>query len=392
MEFQRILQLANITSKKSFFLFGPRGTGKSFLIRKCFGPKTPVINLLRASIQLRLIQNPSLLEEMIDETLTEKKNLIVIDEIQKVPLLLDEVHRLIEERGLKFLLTGSSARRLKNDGANLLAGRAWVAELFPLVFPEIANFNLDRYLRYGGLPAVVLSEEPEEQLDAYVQTYINEEIKSESLVRRIPAFVEFLRFAALSNTKLINFASLARDAGVSPPTIASYVSILEDTLIGFQIRPWKKPTSRKPIAASKFYFFDTGVVNTLAGTQYVDRNSNLYGELFEQWIAMELRAYLSYRRLKHSLLFWRTEDGLEVDFIIPDKVAIEVKSTRKVSSSDLKSLTILKNENKLACDFYLVSHDPVDRTVDGVHVLNWKTFISRLWQDQIISSKPLIST
>lgn len=388
MEFQRVLQLAKITAKKSFFLFGPRGTGKSFLIRKSFGPQTPVINLLKASFQLRLLQNPNQLEEIIDETISEEQSLVVIDEIQKVPLLLDEVHRLIEERNLRFLLTGSSARRLKNDGANLLAGRAWVAELFPLTFSEIPQFNLDRYLRYGGLPAVVLSDEPEEQLDAYVQMYINEEIKSESLVRRIPAFMEFLRFAALSNTKLINFASLARDAGVSPPTIASYVSILEDTLIGFQIRPWKKPTSRKPIAASKFYFFDTGVVNALAGTQHVDRNSNLYGELFEQWIAMELRAYLSYRRIKTSLCFWRTEEGVEVDFIIPDRAAIEVKATRKVTQADLKSLKILKDENKLDYDFFLVSHDPVDRTVDGVHVLNWKTFIRRLWEDKIFGQEP----
>ena len=205
-----------------------------------------VINLLKTTMQMRLAQDPSSLEGIIAEQWPSNEAsgsvVIVIDEIQKIPILLDEVHRLIEEKAWRFLLTGSSARRLKSSGVNLLGGRAWIAEMFPLTFAELPKFDLDRYLRFGGLPAVVNSEDPEEQLDAYVQTYINDEIKAEALVRKIPAFVEFLRIAALTNGHLINFANIAKDAGVSPPTIASYYQILEDTLVGFQLSPWKKPT------------------------------------------------------------------------------------------------------------------------------------------------------
>jgi len=233
MEFQRRLPLVELVRKKSFFLFGPRGTGKSYLIRRTFPEGAVVINLLRTVVQLRLARNPSELEELIDEASAGHPRLVVIDEIQKLPILLDEVHRLIEERQITFLLTGSSARSLKKSGVNLLAGRAWIAQLFPLTFAELPQFQLDRFLRFGGLPAVVLSEDPEEELDAYVQTYLNEEIKAESLVRKVPALVEFLRFAALSNSQIVHYAKLANDAGVSPPTIASYFQILEETMIAF---------------------------------------------------------------------------------------------------------------------------------------------------------------
>jgi predicted AAA+ superfamily ATPase len=392
MEFKRSLELSDLTRKKSFFLFGPRGTGKSYLIRQTFKEDAVVINLLKTMVQLRLAQNPGELEGIVDESAGGKPKIVVIDEIQKLPVLLDEVHRLIEERKITFLLTGSSARSLKKSGVNLLAGRAWVAELFPLTFAEIPGFDLDRFLRFGGLPAVVSSDDPEEQLDAYVQTYLNEEIKAESLVRKIPAFVEFLRFAALSNTQIVNYAGLASDAGVSPPTIASYFQILEDTMIAFQVRPWKKPTSRKSIASSKIYFFDTGVANTLAGTRSVDRNSNLFGTLFEQWIAMELRAFLSYRRVKEPLMFWRTEDGIEVDFIVDGHVAIEVKAGKKTADADLKSLRLLQSEcrgmkTSLVRDYYLVSNDPIDRIKDGIHLLHWQTFMKRLWTGDIIQTK-----
>jgi predicted AAA+ superfamily ATPase len=390
MEFKRTLQIADLTKKKSFFLFGPRGTGKSYLIRRTFGKDAIVVNLLRTAVQMRLAQNPGDLEGIIEEGASDAKpRIVVIDEVQKLPLLLDEVHRLIEERGMTFLLTGSSARNLRKSGVNLLAGRAWIAELFPLSMAEIPEFNLDRYLRYGGLPTVVLSEDPDEQLDAYVQTYLNEEIKAESLVRKIPAFVEFLRFAALSNAQIINYAGIASDAGVSPPTIASYFQILEDTMIGFQVHPWKKPTSRKPIASSKLYFFDTGVVNTLAGTRSVDRNSNLYGMLFEQWVAMELRAYISYMRIKEKLMFWRTDDGTEVDFIVDGHIAVEVKASKKISDSDAKSLKILQTDpnvkrHELVKEFYVISNDTVDRMKDGIHFLHWRTFMTRLWDGKII--------
>jgi predicted AAA+ superfamily ATPase len=344
------------------------------------------VNLLRSTVQLRLLHDPSLLEGMVEAELrpgtSGRDVLVVIDEVQKVPLLLDEVHRLIEERGWRFILTGSSARKLRVQGVNLLAGRAWIAKLFPLTFAEMPKFDLDRYLRYGGLPGVVNSPDPIEQLDAYVTTYMNEEIKAEGAVRKLPAFVEFLRIAALGNGQLINFANIARDVGVSAPTVAGYYQILEDTLVGFQLNPWKKPTNRKPISTAKFYFFDTGVVNTLSGTKAVDRNSNLYGSLFEQWIAMELVAYLSYRRIKDKLYFWRTEDKVEVDFIVENCVAIEVKSTAKVTGSDLRGLTALMGEN-LVSHYYIVSNDTIDRIKDQVHHLHWRSFLRKLWHDEL---------
>jgi len=377
MKLKRELNLPYLLNKKSFFLFGPRGTGKSFLIRNSFGPEVCVINLLQTQVQLRLLQNPSQLEEMIDAH-GASTTLVVIDEVQKIPILLDEVHRLIEERGLHFLLTGSSARRLKSSGVNLLAGRAWLADFFPLTFHEIPEFDLDRYLRYGSLPAVWLSDEPQEELDAYVQTYLNEEIKAEGWVRKIPAFAEFLRLAALSIGQVLNFSKFAQDAGVSPPTIASYFQILEDTLLGFQLKPWTKATSRKAIASSKFYLFDSGVTNTLSGLQHLERVSSNYGSLFEQWIATELRAWISYRRNRMTLYFWRTEDQLEVDFIVGEEMAIEVKSSYKVNERDLKTLKIVRDMHVIKrC--ILVSQDPINRRHEGIEILHWKTFLYQLW-------------
>jgi uncharacterized protein len=381
---RRSLNLEILLQKNSFFLFGPRGTGKSFLIRETFSAEALYINLLKTSLQLRLQRNPSELEEIIDGHGAEPE-LVIIDEVQKIPILLDEVHRLIEERGIRFLLTGSSARKLKTGHANLLAGRAWIANLYPLTAHEITlpKFDLDRYLMFGGLPAAWQSDEPAEYLDSYVQSYINEEIKGESVVRKIPAFVDFLRAAALSNGQLINFANIAQDVGVTAPTVASYYEILEDTLIGFQVPPWKKPTSRKSIATSKFYFFDPGVVNVLNGTQTIDRNSDLFGNLFEQWIAMELRAYLSYKRIKKKLFFWRTEDQVEVDFVIEDEFAVEVKASKKITAKHLSGLKILGSE-KLLKHLIIVSHDPIDRMSDGVHIMHWKTFITNLWKDRFL--------
>jgi predicted AAA+ superfamily ATPase len=384
MEFGRTVNLLKLLKKKSFFLFGPRGVGKSYLIRSTLSEKAFVINLLKTAMQLRLQQNPSELEEIIKAD-AKGAEIIVIDEIQKIPVLLDEVHRLIEEQQIKFLLTGSSARQLKSGGVNLLGGRARIANLFPLTYMEIGekNFNLDTYLRYGSLPAVWNSDEPEEELDAYVQTYITQEIKAEGAVRKIPAFVNFLQAAALSNGQLLNYANVARDGGVSPPTIASYYEILEDTLIGFQVQPFKKKTSRKSVSTAKFYFFDPGIVNTIIGTRFVDRNSNLFGELFEQFIALELRAFIEYHRIKMPLQFWRTEDKKEVDFIIGDELAIEVKSTKKTNASHLRGLKSLQAEGIIK-SYFLVSQDPVERLTDGILCLPWQSFLGRLWNREFL--------
>ena len=366
--------------KKSHFLFGPRATGKSSLIKHDLGDQALIIDLLHSESYMRLMANPSQLESMI--ALNERPY-VVIDEIQRVPELLNEVHRLIENKQTRFLLTGSSARKLKRQGVNLLAGRARQAELFPLTYHECARFNLFNYLQYGGLPMVVLSDEPEEDLDAYVHTYLEEEIKAEALVKNLPAFSRFLQLSALTSGTTLNFTSIASDAGVSSVTLREYYQILEDSFLGFSVLPWRYSIKRKAIATARFYYFDIGVKNRLAGINAIPDQTDQFGQAFEHFIAMELRAYLSYFRKKLPLCFWRTSDGQEVDFVIGDKVAIEVKAAKKISSKHLKGLRYLMEENKIE-RYYMVSQDPIALKEDGINILPWDNFLKRLWNGEVI--------
>jgi len=382
VEYARVLQLGDLLARKSFFLFGPRTTGKSYLIRQTLGDRVLLFDLLRGDLLLRLAADPTELESWIEGD-PQGRRTVVLDEIQKLPSLLDEVHRLIEGRGMTFLLTGSSARKLRRGAANLLAGRAWRAELFPLTAQEIPDFDLDRFLRFGGLPPVQLSEDPAEELAAYVSTYLYEEIQAEGLVRKLPAFSRFITTAALCNGRMLNFAALASDAAVPASTVREYYSILTDTLVGFLLEPWTKSRKRKAIATAKFYFFDTGVVHALAGTQHLDRNSDLYGRSFEQWIGMELRAFLSYRRLPLRLAYWRSTHGHEVDFVVGDELAVEAKATRRVSRRDLHGLRALGEEGTVR-QLLLVSHDPVAATQDGIRRLPWQAFLEALWGGQLL--------
>jgi predicted AAA+ superfamily ATPase len=384
--YKRFLDLVPLLEKKSFFLLGPRATGKSSLAKEQLGEQAIIINLLRSDLYLRLTAAPWELEAIIDAALTKRDDkIIVIDEIQKIPHLLDEVHRLIEERKLRFLLTGSSARKLKAGHANLLAGRAWSTHLYPLCYKEISNFDLDRYLRYGGLPAIYASNDPDEELHAYCQTYLYEEIQAEGLVRKLPQFSRFLTVAALANGHLLNFSQISNDAGVAASTIREYYRILEDTLIGFMLTPWGKSQKRKAIATAKFYFFDTGVTHALAQTQTLDRNSDLYGRTFEHWVGLELRSYLSYKRINLPLHYWQSTNKHEVDFLVDDQIAIEVKATKKITPNDLKGLKYLEEENQHQA-FYVVSNDPIEAKYGKIHCIHWKTFAERLWADDLIKS------
>ena len=380
MEIQRQLQIAPLLAKKSFFLFGPRSTGKTTLIRQQLAGKAFIIDLLNSRYFLRLSSAPHELESMIAAT---PADIIVIDEIQRIPELLNEIHRLIESRNLTFLLTGSSARKLRRGRANLLAGRVWNAGMFPLIYREIPGFDLNRYLRYGGLPAVYLSEYPEEELDAYVNTYLKEEIMAEGLIRRLPPFSRFLKTISLANSEMINFTKLANDCQVPPSTVTEYVGLLEDTLVGFLLPAWTESKKRKAIKTGKFYFFDPGITHMLAGTEALDRNSNLYGKSFEQFICMELRAYLSYKRKKLPLTYWRSKSGHEVDFLIGTRTAIEVKASRKISRNDLKGLNYLKEEGVFK-NLILVSQDPISTLTDRILTVPWQKFLSDLWEDKFV--------
>jgi len=380
MDIRRILQLAPLLAMKSFFLFGPRATGKTTLIRQQLAETATIIDLLDSRYFLRLSSAPHELESIIAAA---PADIIVIDEIQRIPELLNEIHRLIESQNLTFLLTGSSARKLRRGKANLLAGRVWSAGMFPLIYQEIIDFNLERYLHYGGLPAVYLSEYPEEELDAYVNTYLKEEILAEGLIRRLPPFSRFLKTIALANGEMINFTKLANDCQVPPSTATEYVALLEDTLVGFLLPAWTESKKRKAIKTGKFYFFDPGITHILAGTEALDRNSNLYGKSFEQFICMELRAYLSYTRKKLTLTYWRSKNGHEVDFLLGTRTAIEVKATKKISSNDLKGLKYLKEEGVFQ-NFILVSQDPIRTLADNILALPWEKFLTDLWKDKFI--------
>ena len=381
MYINRILQLKQLVSKKSHFLFGPRAVGKSLLIKHDLGNEALIIDLLHSVTYTRLLENPSQLEYMIAPI--HNKKIIVIDEIQRVPDLLNEVHRLIENKQIRFLLTGSSARKLKRQGVNLLAGRARQAELYPFTYHELVNFNLQHYLQYGGLPMVTLSKEPAEDLDAYVHTYLEEEIKAEALVQKLPAFSRFLQLSALTSGATLNFSSIANDAGVSIPTLREYYQILEDTFLGFLILPWQHSIKRKSVATARFYYFDIGVRNRLAGICAIPDQTDLFGQALEHFIAMELRAYISYFRKKMHLHFWRTAEGHEVDFVMEDEAAIEVKATKRISDKHLKGLKYLMEENKIN-KYYLISQDPISFKQNNIFILHWEDFLKRLWNGDII--------
>ena len=374
------MQLAPLLAMKSFFLFGPRATGKTTVVRQQLAEAATIIDLLDSRHFLRLSSSPHELESLIEAA---PADIIVVDEIQRIPELLNEIHRLIESKNITFLLTGSSARKLRRGKANLLAGRVWEARMFPLIHREVPDFDLDRYLRYGGLPAVYLSAYPEEELDAYVNTYLKEEILAEGLIRRLPPFSRFLKTIALTNGEMINFTKLANDCQVPPSTVAEYVGLLEDTLIGFRLPAWTESKKRKAIKTGKFYFFDPGVTHTLAGTETLDRNSNLYGKSFEQFIGMELRSYLSYRRKKLPLTYWRSKNGHEVDFLLGKKTAIEVKASKKISRNDFKGLQYLKEEGVFQ-NLILVSQDAVSTRTDDILTLPWQKFLSDLWKDEFV--------
>lgn len=382
--YTRILNLPQLLNKRSHFLFGPRATGKSYLISQQLAESAVILSLLKTEYYLRLSVAPYLLEEFILGQMQKKSTkIIVIDEVQKVPLLLDEVHRLLEEHDWKFLLTGSSARKLKHGHANLLAGRVRTAELFPLCWPEIPNFDLLRYLQLGGMPLILNSEEPQEELHSYVNTYLYEEIQAEGFVRNLPAFTAFLQLAAQTNGQIINYSKIASDVGVSVPTIREYYQILDDTLLGFTLPAWTKSKKRKAASSGKFYLFDIGITHALKGIQRLERNSDLYGRAFEHWIALELRCYLSYHRIHESLSFWRSQSHHEVDFLVGETHAFEVKATNQIKQDDFKGLIALAEENIFE-KYYLISHDPIPRIVNNIICLPWLDFIEQLWSNKII--------
>ena len=374
----RHLNVREILDRRSCFLFGPRQTGKSTLIRQQF-EGCPTYNLLDQALFVRLSRNPAL----IRQALTPETTLVVIDEIQRMPTLLNEVHLMIEEHGIRFLLTGSSARALRRKGVNLLGGRARSRALHPFVRTELGeHFDLNRALEHGLLPPIFLSDAPAEDLAAYAGDYLKEEIAAEGAVRNIGAFSRFLEVAAFAHGEMINFASMAGDAQVPASTVREYYEILKDTFIAHEVPAFTETRKRKAISTSKYYLFDVGLARHLQGRRGLAPGSAEYGSAFESYIFQEIKAFCDYHRL-HTPAYWRSKSRIEVDFVFED-LAVEVKARKNVIGRDLKGLRALREEGLFA-HYLLVSMEPMAREVDGIRILPWTDFLDGLWGGEWIA-------
>ena len=376
---ERIFQISKELDG-SIFLFGGRQTGKTTFLRQQF-PNTTYFDLLDTNVRRRLRQRPVLLYETLKDKPTD--TLVIIDEIPEVPELLNEVHRLIVERQLVFILCGSSARKLKRKGHNTLGGRALPVYLYPLVSAEIPDFDIDRAVNYGTIPPHYLARNPWRLLAAYIDVYLKEEIKEEALVRNLDAFQRFLEVAALTDGEIINNNNIAQECGVHATTVSSYFDILEDTLIGYRIPAYTKVMKRRLVQAPRFYYFDVGVTNYLLHRKELIRGSADYGHAFEHLVVQELVAYMHYRHCEEKLSYWRTYTGVEVDIIVGDaRIAIEIKSTEEVQNRHIKNLKAFAEEHPDS-KLMIVSLDVFTRQMGKIECIYVMDFFHRLWTDGI---------
>jgi predicted AAA+ superfamily ATPase len=373
---KRLLEL-NLPRGKSAFLWGPRKVGKTYWISHTLSG-AEIIDLLKTDTLTEYISRPALLRERYQN----HKGLIVIDEVQKIPPILDEVHWLIENKGMSFLLTGSSARKVRRGHANLLGGRAWRRTMTPLSYMEVTDFNLERIMVSGLLPPHYLSINPIEDLRSYVADYLKEEIIAEALTQNIPAFNEFLRVAAITSSELINYVNIARETGVSHKVVRTYFDILEDTYLGFRIPPWKRSKNRRMIITEKFYLFDVGVANYLAKRQ-PKIGSQEFGKAFEHYILMELKAYQAYRNPDMPVTFWRTSTGREVDFILGDKrLAIEIKGSSRIHEGDIGGLQALLEDGPVKKSCIVCLEKQPRQLTKNIEAIPWQMFIEQLWHNE----------
>ncbi|MBF0595771.1 MAG: ATP-binding protein [Candidatus Omnitrophica bacterium] len=376
----------DLPQRQSAFLWGPRKTGKSTFLRQAF-PHSLVYDFLRKDVYLEVVKNPSLLrEKILAQDAAVLKHPIILDEVQKVPEILDEVHWMIGNKGLRFILCGSSARKLKRGQANLLGGRAWRFELFPLVSSELEHIDLLRTLSHGLLPAHYLQENAARSIKAYVQDYLKEEVFEEGIVRNIPAFLRFFDAMAYSLGEMVNYSNVSRDCGVDSKTVKEYYQILADMLLGSFVEPYKKRQSRDVILkAPKFYFFDVGVAAAIAKHPVLEARGEFFGRALENFIFMELTAYRSYRERDFSINYWRTKTGLEVDFILDDgRVAIEVKGASRVDKTELSGLKAFMEEYQPSKALVVSNERELRVTSGGIQVIPWRDFLSRLWRGEIV--------
>lgn len=378
--YKRIFDLANRLDDANFLL-GARQTGKSTLLKELY-PDTTYYDLLNTDIRKRFQKNPELLREVLQNK--PDGTLVIIDEISKVPELLDEVHWLMTNKNIRFILCGSSARKLKKQSSNTLGGRAIPMYFYPLVSAEIPDFNIYRAIQNGMIPRHYMINNAERRLKAYVDIYLKEEIKEESLVRDIISFERFLEVAAISNGEILNYENIAADCGVSAKTVAAYFQILYDTLVGYEVPAYTKHIKRKLVQAPRFYYFDVGIVNYMMGRTSLKRGTDEFGHAFEHLVIQEIIAYLGYSESNEKLSYWRTYTGIEVDVIIGDaRIAIEIKSTDEIQTKHKKNLKIFAEEHPNARKI-IVSLDKMTREANGVEMIYVLDFFKMLWNGKII--------
>ena len=365
----------------SIFLWGARQVGKTTLLDELF-PNSHRYDLLRAKDYNRLLRRPELLGEELDSL--GPNDTVVIDEVQKIPQLLDEVHSLIQRRGIRFILSGSSPRKLKRYGANLLGGRAIRKVLYPLVSAEIPDFNIVKAVNNGMIPRHYLVDNPWERFRAYINVYLNEEIREEAISRNLQSFSRFLEVAAQSDGEMLVYKNVAQDCGIDYRTVKSYFEILQDTLVGYLIPGFTLSKKRTALLSPKFYYYDVGITNFLLGRRNMEPGSELFGHSFEHFIIQELIAWLGYHQSDEKLTYWHTTSGYEVDAIIGEgRVAIEVKSCEEIKSRHLHGLKAFA-EDFPNSRLIVVSLDTYRRRMNGVEIIPVMEFLSDLWNGNIL--------
>ena len=377
--YKRIFDVENKLDE-GMFLFGARQTGKSTLLKERFKGAI-YYDLLNPRVRKALKRDPNTFWEALQDK--PAGTLVIVDEIQKVPELLDVVHSLMVGRGLFFILSGSSARKLKRSGANTLGGRAIPETLYPLVWPEVTDFQIDRAVQNGMIPRHYMVEDATKRLSGYVKVYLDEEIREEGEVRELDAFERFMEVAAISDGEMLNYSNIAADCGVSAKTVKSYFQILYDTLIGYEIPAFRKEIKRKIIQTPRFYYFDVGLANYLMGRNSLKRGTDDYGHAFEHLVMQEIIAYKGYNDKRETISYWHTYDQKEVDVVIGDaKVAIEIKSSEHVETKHKKGLKAFKEEHP-DCRLILVSLDPVTRKSGDEELIFVLDFLKMLWNGDI---------
>ncbi len=377
--YHRIFDIVNRLDE-GMFLFGGRQVGKSTLLRERF-PDAIYVDLLDPDTRKRFERRTMEFYEILVKY--PPKTLVIVDEIQKLPDLLDIVHKLMVEKDLHFILSGSSARKIKKAGVNQLGGRANEEHLYPLVYAEIPDYDFDRAIQNGMIPRHYDVKDARKRIQGYINLYLKEEIEAEALVQNIATFERFLELAAVMNTEILNYDNIASDCGVSVNTVKAYFKILYDTLLGFEVKPYRKVVKRRLLQTSKFYYFDVGIPNYLLNRFHLMSETPEYGHAFENLVMQEIRAYLDYTDSPEELTYWRTYNKDEVDAVIGDaRIAIEIKSTDRVESKHKKGLQKFVEEHPQAKQI-IVSRDFLTRRSGDIDLYYVTDFFKALWAGEV---------